>query len=131
MPEPLLDAIMAGDLDRLAELLAAGADPNTHFKSRYGIPCNITALQVAVAELKALSEAKPGGPIDAVILLLRHGAVVDGRDGPQDTTPLLMAVMIKNIEAVRILLTAGADPNVRDSEGDSPLRFCAQNGLPE
>jgi ankyrin repeat protein len=121
MPEPLLDAIDADDVDRLAEILAAGADPNDPFKSRR----NLTPLQVAVAELEA------GGPIDAVILLMRYGADVNGWDERRISNPLLMAVQINHIEAVRILLAAGADPNVRDNEGYSPLRLCADNGLLE
>ena len=32
---------------------------------------------------------------------------------------------------MRILLAAGADPNVRDNVGDSPLRWCAENGYLE
>lgn len=131
MSDALLEVLDAGDIDRLAELLAAGADPNQHFKFLYGINRDITALQVAVAELEAPGANEPGGPIDAVVLLLRHGADPNGWDETRDATPLLMAVMIKHVEAVRILLAAGADPNVRGSEGDSPLRFCAQEGLLE
>jgi ankyrin repeat protein len=131
MSEPLLDAIRAGDVDRLAELLAAGEDPNTPLKSRYGISYGLTPLHVAVAELDAVSEDEPGGPIDAVVLLLRHGADVNGWDESRTVTPLVTAVLIKHIEAVHILLAAGADPNVCDDEGRSPLRFCADNGLLE
>src|SRR5262249_1424862 len=111
--------------------LAAGADPNTPFKSRYGISYGLTPLQVAVAELDAVSEDEPGGPIAAVVLLLRHGADVNGWAQPRTVTPLVPAVLIKHIEAVHILLAAGADPNVCDDEGRAPLRFCAQNGLLE
>lgn len=42
-----------------------------------------------------------------------------------------MAVEMKLVEAVRIMLAAGADPNVRDSEDTSRLRFCAQHALLE
>lgn len=125
MTEALRNAIDARDVERLAELLAAGADPNA--KSLHGF----TPLQAAVDELEALSESEPGGPIEAVVLLLRHGADVNGWDQSRTSTPLLAAVMIKHIEAVRILLAAGADPNVRGNEGDSPLRSCADNGLLE
>jgi ankyrin repeat protein len=127
MSEPLLDAIDAGDVDRLAQLLAAGTDPNKPFKSRH----SLTPLQVAVAELEAAGELEPGGPIDAVVLLLRYGADVNGWDERRMSTPLLRAVMIKHVEAVHILLAAGADPNACGEEGDSPLRFCADNRLLE
>jgi len=66
-----------------------------------------------------------------MVLLLRHGALVDGREGPEDATPLLLAAQKNNIEAMRILLAAGADPNVRDNVGDSPLRWCAEHGYLE
>jgi uncharacterized protein len=121
MSEPLFDAIRAGDVDRLAELLAGGADPNAHAESHDGF----TPLQVAVGEL---DEARP---IDAVVLLLRYGAMVNDWDKLRESTPLLIAVFRNQIEAVRILLAAGADPNVRGDEGDSPLRFCAQEGFVE
>lgn len=122
MSTPLLDAIESRDVDLVAKLLIAGADPNTT------VPDYYTPLQDAVCELEAGSENEPGGPIDTVVLLLRHGAMVDGRDKPWDATPLLLAVLRNHIEAVRILLAAGADPNVRGDEGESPLRFCAEKG---
>src|SRR5678816_4258248 len=52
------------------------------------------------------------------------------RDKDHTLTPLLIAVR-KHIEVVHLLLAAGADPNVCDDEGDSPLRFCTQEGLLE
>lgn len=132
MSEALLEAIEAGDIDRVAKVLAAGADSNaiilTHY---YDLAVRITPLQAAVRELQPSSGLEHGGPVDTIVLLLRHGAKVDGRDGAADTTPLLMAVEMKHIEAVRVLLAAGADPNVRDGEGTSPLPFCAEKGYPE
>src|SRR5688572_28223645 len=104
MSEPLLEAIRAGDVDRLAELLAAGANPNIPFKARYGLSYGLTPLQVAVAELDAVSEDEPGGPIDAVVLLLRHGADVNGWDESRTVTPIVTAALNKHIEAVHILL---------------------------
>ena len=132
MSDALLKAIEAGDVDRVAALLAAGADSNAIILAHYyGLDVRITPLQAAVRELKPGGELEQGGPIDTIVVLLHYGADVNGRDGAADTTPLLMAVELKHIEAVRILLAAGADPNVRDGEGSSPLRFCAQNGLLE
>jgi ankyrin repeat protein len=132
MSEAVFDAIKAGDVDRLAELLAGGADPNTSIKKRSGSGVSVTtALEVAVYKLWSASELEPGGPIDAVVLLLRYGAAVDGLDAPPILTPLLAAVTMPHLEAVRILLAAGADPNLRNDEGDSPLRMCALRGYLE
>ena len=36
-------------------------------------------------------------------------------------TPLLWAIMRGDLEAVRLLLESGADPNVRPNQSDSPL----------
>lgn len=130
MSDALLDAIQTRDVDRLAGLLAAGADPNEHGKSRYGSGRE-APLRAAIGELEAFGDSEPAGPIDAVVLLLRHGALVKGWDASREGDPLLMAVLIRHIDAVRLLLAAGADPAVCDDEGTSPLRFCAQEGLLE
>jgi hypothetical protein len=132
MSEALLDAIEAGDVDRVTDLLAAGADPNATVTSRYDtIEERLTPLLVAVRELQRPGAPEPGCPIDSVIVLLRHGADVNRWDEAHESTPLLNAVFRNRIDAVRMLLAAGADPNVRGAEGDSPLRLCAQNGYLE
>lgn len=135
MSDALLEAIQTRDVDRVAALLAAGADPNEVGKSRYS-GRDVPPLHAAIDELEAFEAIgpygpKPAGPIDSVVLLLRYGARVTGWDTSREMGPLWDAVMMKHIEAVRLLLAAGADPNVRDDEGISPLRFCAQNGLLE
>jgi ankyrin repeat protein len=130
--DELIVAIEAGNVERLAELLAAGADPNATVISRYyTLEERLTPLLVAVRELQPPSEEELGGPIDAVVLLLRYGADVNRWDEEHGSTPLLNAVLANHIEAVRMLLAAGADPNVCGAEGDSPLRFCAEKGLLE
>ncbi len=127
MSEALIDAINARDLDRLARLLAAGESPNQPFTSRY----TYTPLDGAVASLQFIPNGRPSGSIDAVVLLLRYGADVNAWDAAHSMTPLLTAVEIPHLEAVRLLLVAGADPNIQNDEGESPLHHCAKNGLLE
>lgn len=115
MSTELFEAIASHDLARLGALLDAGADPNA---TQPAFP-KFTALQAAIEELEAR------GSIEALRLLLDHGAEVDGWDEGRDATPLLMAIFREQPEAVELLLAAGADPNVRGAEGDSPLRWCA------
>jgi ankyrin repeat protein len=109
MSTTLFDAIAQHDVDALASELAAGADPNQllddwpHWRPLHA----------------AIDELEEGGPIEAVVLLLARGATVDGREEPPSSTPLLMASFRKQPDAVRILLAAGADPNVIGDEGDS------------
>src|SRR4051812_35138740 len=117
MSEAFVDAIESGNVDRVAELLAAGADANETVISRYyTLEFRLTPLQAAVRALQTPGAPEPGGSIDSVVLLLRYGADVNRWDEENETTPLLIAVFMNHIDAVRILLAAGADPNVRDDE---------------
>lgn len=116
MTNQLLKAIEDHDLNRLAALLSHGEDPNATDPQAPQCP----ALHVAIEELN------DGGSIEAVILLLRHGAAVNGLEGG-DLTPLLIALLNDQREAVRVLLAAGADPNLKGGEGDSPLRWSVEH----
>jgi uncharacterized protein len=132
MSESFVDAIERGNVDRVAELLAAGVDANATVISRYyTLEFRLTPLQAAVRALQTPGAPEPGGSIDSVVLLLRYGADVNRWDEEKETTPLLIAVFMNHLDAVCILLAAGADPNVRDDEGYSPLRVCAQEGYLE
>jgi ankyrin repeat protein len=114
-PSDIFDVIESHDLDRLASLLATGSDPNA---LKPGLP-HWSPLHEAINELEE------GGPVEALILLLRHGAHVEGSGGD---TPLLMALYRSQLEAVHILLAARANANVRGPEGDSPLRVVVERG---
>ena len=135
MSDALLEAIQTRDVDRVAAVLAAGADPNDAGKSRHS-DRDVPPLHAAIWELEACEAidpypAEPAGPIDSVVLLLRHGARVTGWDISKERDPLFDAVLGNQIEAVRLLLAHGADPNVQDDEGRSPLRLCAEKGYLE
>jgi ankyrin repeat protein len=114
----LFAAIDRGDVDQVRALLAAGADPDAVLAEWPG-------WRPLHAAIDVLEE---GRPLETVVALLSHGATVDGWDPQHDATPLLMAVFRGQPEAIRLLLDAGADVNVRGSEGDSPLRWAVQAG---
>lgn len=118
MSTDVFDAIRRHDVARLAELLEAGADPN----ARQEKWPHFTAL------LEAIDSLDNGGSLDVVMMLLLRGADANACDAKNETTPLLMAIVRGRHEAARLLLVAGANPNVRGDEGDSPLRWAVSCG---
>ena len=118
MSKELFAAIEQLDASRVKALLAGGADPNEPQAQWPGL----RPLHVAINEL-----AERGG-LDVLMALLEHRADVNAWNVGRDVTPLLVAVFEGQQAAVEALLKAGADPNVRSSEGDTPLRACAGVG---
>src|SRR5258707_1433083 len=116
MSDTLLKAIEDHNMNRLSSLLSHGADANELQIQQYGW----RPLHLAIDELE------DGGSIQALILLLRYGASVNAWTAKHGATPLLMALFRGQAEAARILLAAGADPNVVGDEGDSPLCVCVE-----
>jgi ankyrin repeat protein len=114
-PTAIFAALEAHDLDRLALALAGGGDPNALKPT----PPQWSPLHEAIEQLE------DGGSIEALVLLLRHGAAVEGLEGD---TPLLMALYRDQPAAVQVLLAAGARPDVRGVEGDTPLRTAVERG---
>jgi ankyrin repeat protein len=67
---------------------------------------------------QALFLAAGGGSIEELVSLIRAGANVDYRDPGSGMTPLM--TVRTRIQAA-VLLAAGADPNLRDREGQTAL----------
>ncbi|MET0403856.1 MAG: ankyrin repeat domain-containing protein [Cystobacter sp.] len=118
MSKELFAAIEQHDVSRVQELLTNGADPNEPQAQWPGL----LPMQVAINELAE------GGGLDVLITLLEHGADVNAWNSGRDVTSLLVAVFEGQQAAVEALLKAGADANVRGSEGDTPLRACVGMG---
>ncbi|AKT34475.1 Ankyrin repeat [Pyrobaculum sp. WP30] len=107
----LVDAVRRGDVQEVARLLAAGADPNVRD------PDGETPLHIAAEQCRA----------DLAELLLKHGADPSARDN-QGKTPLHIAVGGRCGAVVELLLKHGADPNARNKEGRTPLHSAAISG---
>lgn len=116
MSTALHDAVERHDLQGLRTLLEGGADPDV---------CAPESPQWSALNA-AIEELAEGGPLQAVELLLAHGAAINGADGPRDFTPLMLAILTRQPPAARLLLAAGADPNVVGAEGDSALRLAVE-----
>ena len=80
----------------------------------------------------ALDWAARTGRTDAIAELVLAGAEAELHDcGPNGWTALLHAVHKNQLESVRALLAAGADPNGRGDNGLTPLMLAAAQGEPE
>ena len=107
----ILNAAAAGNLATTRVLLARGADANW---SKYDGPAVLSGegerpLHVAVHSL------------EVVELLLEHGADPDGRMYFTGETPLHLAAASCETESIALLLARGANPNLQDEHGDTPL----------
>jgi uncharacterized protein len=71
--------------------------------------------------------AAANGAIQMMMLLLRHGAEIDVRDG-KGRTPLMTAVSAGKIETVSYLLKKDANISLPDNEGVIPLCRGAETG---
>mmetsp|Transcript_97428 Transcript_97428/g.172553 ORF Transcript_97428/g.172553 Transcript_97428/m.172553 type:complete len:146 (+) Transcript_97428:104-541(+) len=103
---PLHTAACNGDTDLLRELLAAGHDPNLpNFR-----------------ETPPLHMAVEAGVLDAVRVLLEHGADVNCVHGARGTTAAHVAAGSGLAEVLQLLLEAGADVDARNSWGDNVVK---------
>ena len=98
------EAAKSGDEEALKQALESGADVN------------------AVDELKntALHYAAKQADLNVMHFLIENGADLNATN-EKLATPLHLTE--KNIDAIRILLEAGADPNLKDSDWDYPYYF--------
>ncbi len=69
----------------------------------------------------ALFKAVRNGTIKSVEQLLGKGAVANVRDPLTGDTPLRLAAGLNRLAIARVLLEAGADPNVGNALGSMPL----------
>jgi uncharacterized protein len=69
------------------------------------------------------------GHASVVRVLLERGAAVDSpSQNAQHVSPLNSAAAGRHVEAARLLLEGGADPNIRQAGSHTPLHSAAQNG---
>ncbi|MCD6579450.1 ankyrin repeat domain-containing protein, partial [bacterium] len=68
-----------------------------------------------------LNRAAQNGQLAAIILLLDSGAKISGGFPETTWTPLFNSVFRRHCEACEILLKRGANPNIKDEKGRTPL----------
>jgi hypothetical protein len=74
-----------------------------------------------------LHYAATGENLDVVRLLLDENAYIDAAS-PNGTTPLMMAAQYGTDAAVKLLIEAGADPQLKNEQGLSAFDFANRSG---
>lgn len=150
-PETLHDAATAGDVERLAGLLAADAATVSapradgwtplHLAAHFGHAAAVRVLLAHGADVHAVStnatantalHAALAGTGDAatVDLLLAHGADAGAR-GAGGWTPLHLAASRGNVALVQRLLAAGVDRAAAADDGRDAATIARERGHPD
>lgn len=75
-----------------------------------------------------LHDAARAGDVGTIRELLRAGLPIDGQD-TDGRTPVMIATVARQTEAVRALVEAGADVDIRDNRMDNVFLYAGANGL--
>jgi ankyrin repeat protein len=120
--DELLQGANRRDIARMTQALDGGADVNTTTTSGRSTALHLITMGGIATDYKVL-------PI--VRLLITRRANVNLQNGT-GVTPLMYAVLFKNIEVMKVLLDAGADRSIRrPSGGETALDFARQGGFAE
>lgn len=142
---PLLISLKTNNNEKLAELLEGGADPNAPFGDLQRTAlhqaanlnrCGCLALLLKYGAIMSAEDAKGdtalhlaawAGNVEALSILLAHGADVDWLSGRDTYSPLWCAISAHQIDTARLLLKHGARVNLRAASGGSltPLHQAA------
>lgn len=106
----------------------AKANPNVQDKEQGSSPLMIAAGMVTMG-INATSSSATG--IECMKMFLSAGSKTELQESNgSKQTALLIATQRQNVEGVSLLLKYGADPDVRDCNGDSPIIVAAKQQQP-
>jgi ankyrin repeat protein len=101
------------------------AKPNTQ-KANLDQPTKEEQLLTLLSGKMLLSdEAEDAGNLVAIENLIKQGVDVNIRDKSTFQTPVMLAVQSGRLIALKLLLNAGANPNLQDSNGRTALMTAA------
>ncbi|MDX8388507.1 MAG: ankyrin repeat domain-containing protein [Ghiorsea sp.] len=108
--DPWFEAAKNGDITTLEQLLTSGTDINNKDNTEK------TALHIATKQAQ----------LETMTWLIEHGADLNAQDKWLSTS---LHIAEKNVVQVRILLEAGADPNIKDKYYNDPYYFAFYGSL--
>eukprot|EP00605_Chrysophyceae_sp_TOSAG23-4_P001590 GSChrysophyteH1.ASY1.ANO1.1745.1 assembled CDS len=140
---PLYYACSFGHTACAKLLLEYGTDPSSYLSGHSAIevaarnghtPCVKVLIRfgadledMGLRGVTALNSAVAGGHMDCTIALLDAGADISGKNMNEDT-PLHVATLLTNpVPFIRLLLKKGADANVVNRQGYTPVRMAIAN----
>lgn len=112
-PAPIFDAIAKGDLSRIQDLVAGGANLESKAYRNQETPL----ISAARGRHHNTDEGKQ---LEIVNFLLAKGAKVNARDN-KGNTALMSASIFNKIDVIKSLVAAGAEINAQNNQGDTAL----------
>jgi len=140
----IFDVARNGTLDELIILATSNKDTINSINKRGDSPLvlatyygnNEVALYLAEHAKEINIQSKNGTPLIAAIYtnnkvlteeFLKLGANIEAKDSA-GKTPIMYALIAKNIESVKILLSYKADTNVKDNSNNAVIDYAKQTG---
>lgn len=111
---------------RNARSVASGAAALSYSPPQAASVAATAGLKATAAQLRQAAEL---GNVPALQSLLGKQAAIDARDD-SGRTALMLATLHGRTEAVKVLLSAGADPNAADANGTTPLQAALEGDQP-
>jgi ankyrin repeat protein len=142
---PLMEAAGRGNLETVRALLASKANPNAKDSKAGQTPLMWAAQQrqTAVAEelIRAGADVGAGsksgftplmfaaqqGDVNTARALIKAGAKINDAQPKTNMTPLIIASAMVHVDMVKLLVENGANPNVTEWMGYSPLGWVVRD----